>query len=58
MNPSTIGNVSVIIGILVLVLTLYIVFVPSSYLPLPSIIVGVASIASAIVVVIAITGAK
>ncbi len=58
MNPRAIGYASIILGIVVMALTMYVLFFPPSYFPLPTIIIGVGSIVSALVVVVAIAWAR
>ena len=57
LNPRSIGYASMVLGILVMTLTMYVLFFPS-YIALPTIIIGVGSIVSALVVTVAIVSSK
>ena len=57
MSPSAIGYASMILGIVVMALTMYVLFFPS-YIALPTIVVGVGSIVSALVVTVALVSSK
>jgi|GEM_PF-1809551 hypothetical protein len=49
------GLVSIIIGVVFFAIILYVLLVPSSYLPLPAILIGVGSIVSVIVLLVALS---
>ena len=57
MSPSAIGYASMILGIVVMALTMYVLFFPA-YIALPTIIIGVGSIVSALVVTVALVSSK
>lgn len=58
MNSNLLGIISIAIGVVVMALTLVVIYNPFGMLALPTIVIGVGSIVTVIVLLIAFTGSR